>query len=262
MRSANVKLFSHNKNSEGAKEFAKALGIKMLRHEGSEFVNGPDKMVINWGSSRLPANVTRGPVMNAAAQVSIASNKLESFTAFRNAGVATPEWTRDLAGAQGWLNRGHIVFARTMLRASSGRGIVEMLPDHPDTHDTRAELYVKYVKKQHEYRIHVLNGRVIDTQRKGLPREFEGRDDVNFRIRNLENGFVFVRNDGHVVPEAVKQNAIHAVQALGLQFGAADIIWNANSATAYCLEVNTAPGLAGTTVTNYVNAFSAELGLN
>ena len=157
---------------------------------------------------------------------------------------------------------GSIVFARTLLRASSGRGIVEMLPDHPDTHDTRAELYVRYVQKKHEYRIHVMDGNVIDTQRKALPRELEGREDVNFRIRNLENGFIFTRNDGHVVPDVVCNVAIAAVQALGLNFGAADVIYQERSRRAYVLEVNTAPGLQGTTVTKYAEALRNRFELN
>lgn len=262
MRVKDVKLFAHNKHSEGAKELARALGIMMIKHEGSKFVNNAGKTVINWGSSRLPDNVRSGPVVNAAANVAQASDKLHSFNAFTRGAVNCPPWTTSLAEAQRWLAQGKIVFARTMLRASSGRGIVEMLPEHPDTHNVRADLYVQYVQKKHEYRIHVLNNRVIDTQRKALPREFEGREDVNFRIRNLENGFIFTRNDGHVVPEIVKEVGLAAVRTLGLTFGAADVIYQERTRQAYVLEVNTAPGLQGTTVTNYANAFRDFLELN
>jgi D-alanine-D-alanine ligase-like ATP-grasp enzyme len=43
--------------------------------------------------------------------------------------------------------------------------------------------------------------------------------------------------------------------ALGLDFGAADVLFNARRNQAYVLEVNTAPGLEGQTVNDYAEAF-------
>jgi D-alanine-D-alanine ligase-like ATP-grasp enzyme len=54
----------------------------------------------------------------------------------------------------------------------------------------------------------------------------------------------------------VTSEAIKAVNCLGLYFGAADVIWNDKEQRAYVLEVNTAPGLEGTTLENYANAFT------
>ncbi|MNY81884.1 hypothetical protein D3C86_2236870 [compost metagenome] len=45
-----------------------------------------------------------------------------------------------------------------------------------------------------------------------------------------------------------------AVNALGLDFGAADVIWNDHRKQAFVLEVNTAPGLTGTTLEKYAKA--------
>jgi glutathione synthase/RimK-type ligase-like ATP-grasp enzyme len=59
-------------------------------------------------------------------------------------------------------------------------------------------------------------------------------------------------------PNTVEEQAIKAVQALGLDFGSVDVIWNERHSLPYVLEVNTAPGLVGTTVTNFVNAFKRE----
>lgn len=46
-----------------------------------------------------------------------------------------------------------------------------------------------------------------------------------------------------------------AVKACGLDFGAVDIIWNNHYQKAYVLEINTAPGLEGSSVDNYRKAF-------
>ena len=48
--------------------------------------------------------------------------------------------------------------------------------------------------------------------------------------------------------------AISAVDSLGLDFGAVDIIWNESEDQYYVLEVNTAPGVEGTTLQKYTEA--------
>ena len=45
-----------------------------------------------------------------------------------------------------------------------------------------------------------------------------------------------------------------AIKVLGLDFGAVDIIYNKQEDKWYVLEVNTAPGIYGTTLDKYVNA--------
>ncbi len=65
--------------------------------------------------------------------------------------------------------------------------------------------------------------------------------------------FVFARG-GVEAPEDVKTQAIEAIRALGLAFGAVDVIWNEKQQKAYVLEVNTAPGLCGQTLEDYANA--------
>ncbi|AXP07763.1 putative ATP-grasp protein [Sinorhizobium phage phiM6] len=251
-------LFAYSMASAGSKELADALRIKRFRMEGSKFVGNPTKVVINWGAT--PDKMNNHParnctIINPPEAVQRAVNKLDAFRAFQEAGVPHPEWTEDFALARRWVEEGTMVFARTQLRAHSGRGIHIMDPDFSDTWDVRAPLYVKYVPKKHEYRVHVFRGEVIDFQRKGLREENRGQPDVNWKIQNLANGFVYVRNDGHVPPQTVLDTGIAAVRALGLDFGAADIIYNQKRQAAYCLEVNSAPGLTGTTVENYATAF-------
>lgn len=246
-------MFSYNQGSQGGKELAEALGIPRIKHTGSKFTGGPGKTVLNWGATtdRFPTAIRNTRIINPPDKVDVAVDKVATFQKFLDNGVPHPEFTTDRAVAVRWLEGGTMVFARTQLRAHSGRGIVIMDPDHPDTWEVAAPLYVKYMPKKDEYRIHVVNGEVIDVQRKGLRAEFQNTDGVNYKIRNLANGFVYVRNDGRVPPDCVLAAGISAVSALGLDFGAADIIYNERANAAYALEVNTAPGLSGTTIENY-----------
>ena len=91
---------------------------------------------------------------------------------------------------------------------------------------------------------------VISQQRKARRRG----EDADPRIRNLANGYVFVR-DGVNPPADVLEQAKAAVRAAHLTFGAVDIVWNEHYRQAYVLEINTAPGLEGQTIEDYANAF-------
>jgi glutathione synthase/RimK-type ligase-like ATP-grasp enzyme len=47
--------------------------------------------------------------------------------------------------------------------------------------------------------------------------------------------------------------------ASGLDFGAVDVIWNERQQRAYVLEINSAPGLEGTTIDDYVRYFGRQI---
>lgn len=241
------KVLPYKQGSRSARALADALGGRVLRKRGSTYRQRERDVIINWGGGDSPY---RGRyVLNSNGAIGRASNKLTAFREMERAGVSIPPfWTnqRDIPGDA------YPVFARTLLSSHSGRGIVicnvpaDLVP---------APLYVGYIKKQDEYRIHVMSRNdeqsIISIQRKA---KRNGVEDANFMIRNLDNGFVFVR-DGVRPPAMVLEEAKKAVRALGLDFGAVDVIWNAHRGTAYVLEVNTAPGLEGQTIEDYRNAF-------
>lgn len=115
-----------------------------------------------------------------------------------------------------------------------------------------APLYTQYVKKADEYRIHVFDGQVIDIQQKRKRQEVPN-EEVDYQIRNLAGGWVFCR-DNIDCPSVCSTLAIDAVSALGLTFGAVDIGFNRNEGVGYVYEVNTAPGLEGSTLDSYFEA--------
>lgn len=247
-------IFTHNPNSQGAKELKDGLGIRRIKNEGSAFRGGKDKLVINWGSANLTDEVNRSKVLNSEKAVAIASDKLRTFDVLSKKKVSIPDWTTDAKVAMQWVADGATVVARTVLRGSSGAGIVLMDKDDIKSF-TKAPLYTKYVPKKEEFRIHVMRGKVISEQKKALRNGWiEEHGPPNYKVRNLDNGFVYVRNNINI-PDSARKEAIAAVDAVGLDFGAVDVIYNQKQDRSYVLEINTAPGLEGQTVDDYVKGF-------
>lgn len=242
-----MKIYPYKMGSKGAKALADALGIKQLKHEG-KLIRG--HVVINWGASRINRDIPEGDILNWPSAVAKASNKLETFKALTAANVSVPEWTVDRVLSELWIhNEKASIVCRTKLNGHSGEGIViaETLDQLVD-----APLYTRYIKKKEEYRIHVFQGDAFFIQRKARKADVPD-DQVNWKVRNLAGGFIFANKDV-VVAEEAKQQAIKAVSALGLDFGAVDIILGTDGVF-YVLEVNTACGLEGTTLEKYVAKF-------
>jgi len=244
-------IYPYKEGSRSAKDLAGGLGAKRIKHEGSKFKGRAGKVVINWGSSKLPAELTKCRVINKPEAVATAANKLSFFAAIVEH-ASVPNYTTKRDEALAWVREGKVVVARTILNGNSGAGIV-LVEEEADIVD--APLYTEYVPKKQEYRVHVFNGEVIDVQRKARKKEVAD-EDVNWKIRNMANGFIFARDEAlGDVPADVLEQAKLAVVGLGLEFGAADVIFNDKQQRAFVLEVNTAPGLSGTTLDNYVKAF-------
>jgi hypothetical protein len=246
VRQPRVRVYPYKQGSRSAAALAEGLGGRVLKLEGSRFVKRPGDLIINWGNS----NPHPGADFNGdRTALRTASNKRDFFVALG----ATELVPRH------WLDRGDIpddcfpVVCRTVLNGHSGDGIV-IATDRDGI--VAAPLYVQYVKKSKEFRIHVgvRNGEasIISEQQKVRR---QGVEPTNWQVRNLANGFVFQRN-GIEVPEVVRQVARDTLLAVeGLTFGAVDVIFNERANRAYALEINTAPGLEGTTVDDYVTFF-------
>lgn len=210
-------------------------GTKYRRRNGDVFVN--------WGSSTPYAGAQ---LLNDPARTARATDKLALLSDLQQS-ARTPEWTTDRQVALQWLREGATVVARTLLRASSGRGIVVCTGEGSLVD---APLYTKYVKKMSEFRVHVFNNEVIHVQEK---RRRADAEEVDNKIRNHDNGWVFCVQNVEPPADVITQ-ALAAMAASGLDFGAVDVIYNQHYDQAYVLEINTAPGLEGTTVEKYADA--------
>lgn len=265
-----VNVLPHSVVSNGARELTTSLRaafrpsfakVSRSNHNSPLNPNTPDRVVINWGTGRAPEwfNRTHQHTINQYDAVSRAGNKISSFIQFAGNNIPTPEFTADVNQAGAWLLNGHTVVARTVLRGHGGEGIVIV---EPGQELPEAPLYTLYKKKRYEFRVHVFDNHVIDVQQKKHRREVEGDNAIDAgtrsKIRNLANGWVFCRENLNLNQEqhlALVTIAIQAVNCLGLHFGAVDVIYNQREDSFYVLEVNTAPGLEGQTLTNYTNAF-------
>jgi glutathione synthase/RimK-type ligase-like ATP-grasp enzyme len=240
--------FPYKLGSASAKKLALAFNAERVRPDG-QFRNNFKRPIINWGNSQVPnwMNKWKDQVtLNHPDNVKIASNKLLTFKKFAEHGVKCPEWTTTYPEGLG----GDHWFARKTLTGKGGDGIVSFVLGE----DIVAPLYTKYFKKKYEFRIHVFGGKVIDFVLKKKQVDVE----VNYQVRNHKGGWVFCR-EGVVVPVVVLQEAIKAVAALGLTFGAVDVGYNEKKNEPCVFEVNTAPGIEGTTLDRYVKAFKEIL---
>lgn len=249
-----MKIYPYKAGSKSARLLADALGCKILKREGDE-ISLKGQAVINWGSSKLKRDLYNCRVLNAPEAVAIASNKLDTFERLALSDVKIPYVTTSKQRAEELILEGKTIFCRTKLNGHSGEGIViaktvEELVDAP--------LYTVYEKPVNEFRIHVglfanePKHRSLFVQRKARKKEVPD-DKVNWKIRNHSNGFIFAHKDVVVAPEGHRQ-AIKAVEALGLHFGAVDILELPDGSFSV-LEVNTACGIEGTTLEKYTELF-------
>ena len=238
-------LLAYNNSSNGAKLLKQGLSMKFVRKSSHRPLR--NKIVINWGKSSYPNREFRNcKVVNKPESVRKASNKLSTMISLDGKGI-TPPWTENRSEAVLWLSEGCPVVCRTILNGHSGDGIVIAKTEEEIV---EAPLYTKYIKKTREVRVHVQKGICVLVQEKKRNRDIPD-EEVNWQIRNHQNGFIYAKN---VEPVGVQglRSAIISVRTLGLDFGAVDLIYNKRENKWYVLEVNTAPGLSEATINYYI----------
>lgn len=235
--------------------------VVLLRSGGNTTFRGRQgDIVINYGNRSAAAEVFgQATVLNTQTSLNNAANKLNALNALTTAGVSVVPYTTDRTVAMQWANEANtMVYARTVLNGHSGEGIVVQRAEDVGPLFAQAPLYTKGITGQRrEWRVHVFNGVITHVQvkrrRNGYQEDPAYREDV----RNHSTGWIYATEN--INPsEAVLRNAVNAVSALGLMFGAVDII--SRNSDAWVLEVNTAPGLqADTTLDAFVAAIVAQV---
>jgi len=238
-----------HKSAKLLKEALDAYVPTVLISPTSKTFQGRHKdYVINWGYSKITDFLIKTGV-NDSFQIEDAVNKLTTFELLTEENVSVVPWTTDPEKAKEWYDNGLTVIGRNTLTGFGGHGIIILDSTEPFRDDCK--LYTLYKKKKNEYRVHIFNGEVLDITQKKKKKD---APELNTKIRNYHNGWVYCRSDIHI-PTDLTKLAIRAVEALGLTHGAVDIIWNEKENKCYVLEVNTAPGLTGTTLSKYIEAF-------
>lgn len=256
-----ARIYPYNMGSQSARTLRSMIPSSLMVHPDGRFTPRLRHVVINWGNSTIPNWSMDRPyfVVNHPDAVGTAANKRVAFELLDQHGVNVPAFTTNVAEAANWIERGSKVVERHTLTGHSGQGI--RIVDHADDL-TNARLYTRYVRRNDEYRVHVCRNprlynsphQVFDYAQKRR-RHSTPDDEVNWQVRNYNNGWVFTR-DGVVLPASVKQTAMEAVSALDLDFGAVDIGYSEGSEKATVFEVNTAPAVTGTTAERYASMFN------
>ena len=229
--------------SKTAMELVKAKAVRNLK-----FAKKPPSILLNYGSTKLLQGYN-GTYLNHPTCVAKASDKITTFRLLSEQSIPTVPWTTNKDEALNWIKTDKaMVVARTLARASSGRGAYFI--DNPDLL-VDAPLYTKYVKKAAEYRVNVAFGSIINIRQKRRRTDFEG--EVNNLCRTHDNGWVFCSEGVDKENEQLKTLALNSLICLGLDFGAVDIIYNRHYNQYYVLEVNSAPGMEGETLQNFIN---------
>lgn len=249
-----MKLFvlPYKRGSRAVRQIKTRLNAPVIKLANSRWRPKPTRVVINWGHTNPPIYLGVN-ILNKPEAIANATNKLTALIMMYNNAISVPLHTSSREIAEQWFRDDEktVVFCRTLLRSSGGKGIIIA---KSAAELVRAPLYTKRVPKKDEFRVHVFNGEVIDVVEKRLRRGLANEVNRNSYVRNHDNGWVFA-HDNVVCPDEVKALAIKAVNVLGLNFGAVDIGVSAKG-QAYVFEVNTAPGLENQqTITSYVNAF-------
>ena len=213
--------------------------------------NSPARVVVRWKELEVPRRLEgrrrpwRRPEgeINSGDAIRAASHKFESLKVMEEAGVRVPKAAlfKDVDPSQldfPVLGRDNYHTKGTDIVFYDERNIREI---------RRHDYFIEYLKPSKEYRYHVAFGKVIlptvKVKAGGEDGELIYTDDSI--IRNHQGGEweqVVTTKDGEVrVQDYLEKQALMAVEAHGLDFGAVDIIMHKKHA--YVLEVNTAPGL-------------------
>lgn len=241
----------HRKSRPTGSVLARALGL----HSGETtdaIPNGSwrrQNVLIRWGN-RSGYLGTSGAerTVNGIQGLNLASDKLRTLQVLRDAGVRVPDFSTDPTDLE-------YPFLGRKTSHSKGRDVVLCL-QRGDYLRRERDYYVQYVPTLREFRVHVAFGKVIRVQGKYLDKP----ELAKSWIRNYESGYRF-RAPRKKLGSARLETAKNAVNALGLDFGAVDLLLGDDNLE-YVLEVNTAPACSPLTAEAYVNAFVSELGIS
>lgn len=223
---------------------------KIAEAGGFHYNRGPSGL-INWG--RATANTELNP------DITNGTNKRKMRELFAENDVAMPKLysSHEVYEHLAPLNEyDHGVrFVGRPDQHSKGRGFwgITTIGDlrralHGTRRKAAATHFMEYIEAEHEYRVHIFRGKSLRISEK----KFDGVDSNNRPV------YTTIKPTGNV--EYVRRAAKKAVEALGLDFGAVDILASDDerqddNKLVYVLEVNAAPGLGGSMPRVYAEAF-------
>lgn len=277
------------------KRLAEALGAK---HGKTKPADKKSTIVIGWGcKTKESVNLKQHSVINHPDKIRKNRNKFSALDILKKAGVPVADFVSSndvltaLAAARNTINlplvgrkkyhQGGKEFWTCLTKVQIKRAI-----------DQGAEYFQNYLSIVDEYRLHVFQGKVINMQKKTERKNMAGafKEQHGTRIANIadknkvnldEQTMNYVldnlgKREEHpdqiiksntrgwkfsqikTAKAELKEAAVNAVKAIGLDFGAVDccIIEDGKP---FIIEVNTGPGLQGSSFDAYVTAFKEAI---
>lgn len=279
-------LYPYRQQSQSARDLASKLNVKIIKREDSRFRPSPRKTVINWGASQFPEPIFNiCTVLNHPQFVERCASKRLFFHTMSISELKPRivPWTTDATVAHQWIRDGKQVVCRadsSEIKSNHGGGDIaiigrDSLQAEIEEAFEKARLFTMYVKKRSEWRVHCARRiatlrdgirvashdvQILDVQQKKRRQTWpDGRpvlpDEIDSQVRSWINGWVFARREIECPPDVLEQAEL-AFKASELDFGAVDVIWNEHREEAYVLEINTAPGIEGSTIDMYAEHFA------
>jgi len=147
--------------------------------------------------------------------------------------------------AKEWLDERDLVVARMETRSMQGKGMKII---RPQANLPRCPLYTLFFPHEAEVRVHVAFGNAIELH-----------DKTAAGFNGTNTGRKYQIDD--VAQTMLSSIAEKTIEALDLDFGAVDLLWDAANKSYVVLEVNTAPAMQDGTLEKYETAFKANLDL-
>jgi len=268
----NTIILPYKRASASAKVLGNATQVPVVSPHRKQYRKDLD-IVVNWGCGTFPGWILRREkyplFLNDCFNVSRAINKDSTFSSLGGkkhvSGIPrlpVPEFTSSVLVANEWKKREIPFVARTLVKASKGKGIILVDKDYKEEDWKQAKLFVHYIPSAREYRLHVFNGHVIDYTQKRRKDGYRDNKNYNNFIRNHNNGWIYC-HDSVVESEEAATVAILAIDKMGLFFGAVDVLvkhLGTPEEEVFILEINTAPGLESErTIKAYAGALTQTL---
>jgi hypothetical protein len=205
-----------------------------LVHDPAEIARGIETppLVLNWGASdSLPADLV---VLNRPDAVRIASDQVESL---RRLGELAPRTV--LRPDDMHLLQSERVVGKQR-RGARGSGKAVIPSDAPWAERARYDLFQEFIPDRTEYRVSILNSRVVSAYMKQPP---AGADAENLRPE-------WTHQPVSELPAAVVATAREGARRIGLDYAGVDVVVDRRSGRALCLEANAAPGMSEQTLSS------------
>ncbi len=203
-------------------------------------------VLIRWGTTRKDEKDDQfiragGKVLNSANSIFRNTNKLKSIDIFKRAGLNT---------ARVYTNKRDIQQFPVLGRDRNHHGGLDIvvingnnnLRQNDFNKIPNKDYYIEYIPSKVEYRVHVFQGEIIRVTKKVFKGHDRDGNPVHDKgtIKNDTYGWGHSNINIEEFPREYKAPAIAAVEAIGLDFGAVDMLIGANDRKPYILEVNSA----------------------